>query len=84
MPLTVLQARNQRGWSSSDHMLDDRPLEDLIGVTYSTLANLRRAVVAREESFAYVVYQGPDGLHYELYTEPSLPGRPSRGVRLAE
>lgn len=80
--LTILEARNQRGWDSQDHMLDDSKLEELIGRSYKTMAQLRRAVVARESSFARVVYEGPDGMRYEFGTEPSLPGRPNRGARL--
>lgn len=75
--LIVTYAKNQRGWSNTDHMLDDEPLERLVGKKYRTWAELKRvANAAADNSYAIITYQDTTtGETVTRGTEPRLPGR---------
>lgn len=75
MKLLVTNARNQRGWSSTDHLLDDSRLHEMIGQAYASVASMRRAALARAESFPLVEYE-LNGRRYQYDGSPTdIPGR---------
>ena len=43
MTITITKARQARGYSSCDHLLDDSPLDSMIGRSYRDLAAAARA-----------------------------------------
>jgi hypothetical protein len=75
--VTVLRAWTQRGWSSTDHMIDDRRMDELVGMTFQSLRDAMRAAESRADSLGYaaIEYQRPDGQVWQRGAEPSLPGR---------
>lgn len=82
MPLTISAAWTQRGWSANDHLIDDSRMNEIIGKTYQTLAQAKRAVAARADKRGYGMFRYTmDGKTYCVGLEPNLPGRPNYGPR---
>lgn len=78
--LIVTSARNQRGWSATDHMLDDGPLLALVGRRFSSLAALMAAARKAAASYATVEYE-MDGRRYRYDGSPQgIPGRYVRAI----
>lgn len=80
--LTVTNAFNQRGWSSIDHLIDDKPLQGMIGREYRTLSGLTQAAnrLADRNSYPTVEYANSvDGCTYRYRGDANL-GIPGRHV----
>jgi len=40
--ITIISIHQKRGYSATDHLLDDRPLQDLIGREFASVADVRQ------------------------------------------
>lgn len=78
--LTVINARNQRGWSATDHLIDDTPLFALIGKTFKNLKELSNEAHRLSETFPIIQYELNDSL-YEWDGSPSIPGRNVQAIK---
>ena len=74
--LTVTNARNQRGWSGEDHLLDDERILRMVGRDYKDLATLRRAADRLAESFPSVDYTDGVRLYHYDGSPTGIPGNP--------
>jgi hypothetical protein len=73
--LQVIRAFNQRGWSSTDHLLDDSPLEGMVGRNYKTLRGLKQAAQRLAKTWPTVEYT-VGGRTYRYNGSPTnIPGR---------
>lgn len=83
--ITITNARTQRGWSPTDHLIDDSRLAEVIGVSYASVEHARRAVASRCDSrgygmFEYVCHAG--SRHYRYDDSPgNIPGRTVQRIR---
>ena len=48
--VTVMSIKYCRGYTACDHLIDDTPLEGIVGESFSNVAAIRRAVKAIEEA----------------------------------
>ena len=77
--LRVIEAWTQRGWSSSDHMIDDRRMDEIVGREFRTRANLLAAARARADARGFAAVRYLDTVSGETWVigdEPNIPGRP--------
>lgn len=86
---TVMNAHNQRGWSGADHLIDDRPLQGMIGKNYRTLSGLTRAADALADGRAYATVEcinSADGRAYRYRGDANLkiPGRHVTRIELID
>jgi hypothetical protein len=81
--VTITKAWTQRGWSSTDHMIDDSRLAEVVGVSYRSVEHARRAAAARADKRGFVSFQYTlDGRLYEYDDSPSgIPGRTVDRIR---
>lgn len=82
MSYTLVGARNQRGWSHRDHLIDDAPLAELVGSRYRTVEAARKALEKREDRFtSAITFEVEDarGRRYRIDTSARL-GIPGRSV----
>lgn len=86
-PISITNAYTQRGWSSTDHLIDDSRMVELIGRDFSTVANAMRAARARADKLGYAAIEYLDNRTGERWLrgdEPPLPGREPLCRRLGE
>jgi hypothetical protein len=79
---TIINARNQRGWSRCDHLIDDAPLAELVGSRHRSIEAARKALVKRESRFtSAIIFEVRDdrGRRYRVDTSARL-GIPGRSV----
>lgn len=81
--ITVLAARNQRGWSPCDYMIkeeDDHALAAaIVGRSFRSIRDALRAAQtkAHSEAYAILTVRMANGSIWEVGAEPDLPGRPA-------
>lgn len=75
--ITITDAYTQRGWSPTDHLIDDEPIRRMIGRTYHDRASAMRAArkLADPRGYAALVYTTDDGETWESGDEPDIVGR---------
>ena len=63
MSITVMDAAYKRGYSSTDHLLDDTEFDRIIGQTFPTLAKAREAAdkAASRHTPVWIEILGTDG-----------------------
>ena len=81
--ITITNAWNQRGWSGTDHLIDDSRMADIIGRSYSTVGHARRAVEARADRRGSASFEYRDGSRYYSYdcSPAGIPGRHVQRIR---
>ena len=52
MSLTITSLRSKHGYSGVDHLIDDIPLETMIGQEYESVEDIRAAVTAIQREHA--------------------------------
>lgn len=77
--ITITRAWTQRGWSPTDHLIDDTRMGEVVGRSYASVEHARRAVEARADSRGYASfeYRAAGGRHYRCDTSAraKIPGR---------
>lgn len=75
--IEILEAYTQRGWSQSDHLIDDSRIAEIIGRRYATVEHAMRAARARADrrGYAAIRYRDAAGEIWLRGDEPPLPGR---------
>lgn len=77
--ITITEAHTQRGWSPTDHLIDDTRLDEVIGRSYATVEHARRAVEARADDRGYATFEFEDGRgrhwRYDCSAGLGIPGR---------
>jgi hypothetical protein len=79
----IINAWTQRGWSSTDHMIDDTRLAEVVGREFRTLEHARRAVEARTDRRGYGTFTYElAGRTYQYDDSPAgIPGRNVQRIR---
>ncbi len=74
--LTVTHAANQRGWTSRDHLIDDRPMRAMVGKSYSDIEAIKAYADDKAETFPVVYFVDEAGQEWRYDGSPAnIPGR---------
>lgn len=76
--IEILDAYTQRGWCSSDYLIDDSAIKRMIGRSYTSFPVALRATSRLADARGFAAIRYLDRATGEIWTrgaEPSLPGR---------
>lgn len=84
--LRIINAWTQHGWSSTDHLIDDSRLDEIVGREFRTREKLLSAARSRADRRGFAAVRYLDTVSGETWVvgdEPNLPGRARLCKRVA-